>query len=409
MHVTNRQAETLIALLILALGALYFFSFSLSSPVNGLGQGPKELFEQDSRYILDSLIDGGPYRFNPQHHLLYHVIVERGYALVRPFVRQGPDSVYRFLKVFTLLTGLAFLFSLSRLLKELGLSPLPRAGVIVLTGVSVSAWFNFAGFETHSLPLAATVLYILALLRITRKSTFGGREWCLLVGSLAFAVLCRVDLWRLVALSGLLLVAPSLRARRARLAAALATVILLGAAGYVALAKAYFRVPWTQVPSVLAQRMERPSLQKGLMKLDHFKPGPFLRMGRAACVYALAAPVGEQDFRSPLGGMLRRPLSAATLAAVAVVWLAILLAAPGALKRRDLFQGMLWINWVAALVFYTWFDPDEPFLWLLEFLPFFIALLADRVKESGWTAWVVYAVAAVIFAHNAVFFYLPYR
>lgn len=409
MKPTPGQSEAILVLLILTLGALYFFSFELSSPVNGVGRGPRELFEQDSRYILESLLEEKRYAFNPQHHLLYHVLVERSYGLFKPLVGKEPEGVYRFLKVFTLLTGLAFLFALSWTLREMGLSLAPRAGCVALAGVSVSAWFHFAGFETHSLPLAATMLYLGAVFRLVRKGGFGAGGAGLLAGSLVFAALCRVDLWRLTLLTVPLLAAPSLRAHRRWLAAALVAVLVLGGAGYGLLAKLYFGAPWREVPAMLFHRTERASLRPGLMQFRNFTSGGFSKMTRAASFYSLAAPVGKEDFRSPLASVARKPAAWPAFGVVAALWLWVLAGIPGSVKRRDLFGGMLWLHWGVALLFYTWFNPEEPFLWLLGFLPFFILLVADRVRGPGWSAWGPAAAAMVLLAHNTVFFYWPFR
>ncbi len=77
---------------------------------------------------------------------------------------------------------------------------------------------------------------------------------------------------------------------------------------------------------------------------------------------------------------------------------------------RDLFLMLVGAHWLAALAFYTWFDPHEPFLWLLEFLPLLTVLLADAFRPRSAGAWIALGCAPVaIFLHNLCFFYLPYR
>jgi len=56
-------------LVVLLLWLIFAFSFKLSSPVHGQHPTkafPMEVFEQDSKYIIDALVDGEQYPINPQ-------------------------------------------------------------------------------------------------------------------------------------------------------------------------------------------------------------------------------------------------------------------------------------------------------------------------------------------------------
>ena len=63
-------------LVIAALCVLYQQSFVLTSPVDG----PGELFQMDGPHIIASLARQERHPFNPQNHLLYHALVDGGYA-----------------------------------------------------------------------------------------------------------------------------------------------------------------------------------------------------------------------------------------------------------------------------------------------------------------------------------------
>lgn len=101
---------------------IFPFSFKLSSPVHGMSPTkdfPTEVFEQDSKYIIEALVAGERFLYNPQHHLLYHVLTEWGYKAFRPHIHHSPEKVFLFLKGVTVLTGIAFTILLSRLLGEI--------------------------------------------------------------------------------------------------------------------------------------------------------------------------------------------------------------------------------------------------------------------------------------------------
>lgn len=42
--------------------------------------GPWRHSSRDTAHIIDCLAEGKPYPYNPQHHLLYHYLVEHGYS-----------------------------------------------------------------------------------------------------------------------------------------------------------------------------------------------------------------------------------------------------------------------------------------------------------------------------------------
>ncbi len=391
-------------LLILGIGVFFVVCFRLQSPVNG----PHEIFEQDSTYILGSLSDGQPYPYNPQDHLLYHVAVNAGYALIQPWVGASRLAVYRYLKVVTAMTGVAFLLVLRRLLQELDVRASIRAALLLLASVSVSGWFNFSAFETHSLPLAAFAVVLLVLFRLARRSVFGIREAAWLCGALTFAMLCRIEYWGLLALVGLFAFSPAVRPHARRLAGALGTAAVAGIAGMLTLACVYLHVPLREAPARLSARHDRGDLV--ILGTANLQPEPVLQMVRAATLYAFVMPVGPATFRTPLRRTARAPLAAAALVSLLVV-----LGYTGAhlvrrLAARDLFLWWVTAIWVASLAFYTWFDPQEPFLWLLEFLPPTLVCMGDAFKSGGRVATaLLFCTDVLVLASNAVFFWAHYR
>ena len=104
------------ACIILGLCVLYAFGFGPGSPAHSA----LEIFGQDSYYLLESLRRGVIYPWNPQNHLLHHVLVDGGYAVWRRVFGAGGEVAFYYLKSFTVLSGLGFLLALRLLFVELG-------------------------------------------------------------------------------------------------------------------------------------------------------------------------------------------------------------------------------------------------------------------------------------------------
>jgi hypothetical protein len=130
----------------------------------------------------------------------------------------------------------------------------------------------------------------------------------------------------------------------------------------------------------------------------------------ATTVSSVLMPVGPDRFHDPLAGMMSHPLSAVTLIAYSAM-----LGAAGYFTWHSRRRGgpLMWvilINWGVGVFLYVWFNPYEPFLWLLEFLPLLIVVLANAFKDRGRRVWSAVAVVTVLVAlHNTVFFYAAYR
>jgi hypothetical protein len=404
---------------ILCMQLLFAFSFTLPSPVNGYYQhhkehvadGLDEVFDQDSRLIIDSLVEDWHFLFNPQHHLLYHVATEGIYKkVIRPRVHHAPETVYLFLKIFTVLTGAAFMIALSRVLWEMGLPPWPRILLLLLSAVSVTAWFNFSAFETHSLGMAAIALYTLVILRMTVLRRFRLQEQILLGSSLAFLFLCRLDLVRFFAATAFLAVLPGYRPNWRRLTAVLAAALLASSLLYLPLISKYFKVPVSDAPRVLFHREDSARLRKGLGTGNNLTIDNLYRMVLATAVSSVIMPTGPEKFREPLAGASTRPLFAVTLMIYAAMLVRMALALWRDRKDSGAFVAGMLVNWAIGVGLYTWFNPGEPFLWLLEFLPLLVVLMGLWLKQGGRADWGLAGVGtALVLLNNIVYFYLPFR
>ena len=399
-------------LVVLLMGLVFAFSFKLSSPVHGLyptKDFPTEVFEQDSKYIMDALVNGERFRYNPQHHLLYHVLTEWGYKVLRPHIRHRLGTVYVFLKGFTVLTGIAFTILLSRLLWEMDLRLYHRILLLLLSGISVTAWFNFSAFETHSLGMAGIALYLLVILRLTRLGQFRLQEGLLLGVSLVFMLLCRLDLARFFVATALLIPLPRYRAHWRRLGLVLAAALLAGGLLYSSLASVYLNRPLSEMPKTVFHR-DDPDLKTVLGTVRNLTAANLSRMTLATTVSTVIMPIGKRKFVGPLDGIGEHAGAMLTVA----LWVVIILIAGWATWKNRKNSGPLaaciLVNWGVGLMLYTWFNPHEPFLWLLEFLPFLVVFLGNGLKKSGNNVWVLVSIGILfLLIHNVLFFYLPYR
>ncbi len=426
--------QVLEASLLLGFFLFYLFSFSPSSAVNG----PTEIFGQDSVYILKYLDQARPYRWNPQSHLLYHVVVEQGFRVWKIWAGPGIDSTYRYLKFFTALCGLGFLLTMRWLFRELRLSDGASVVLLLLTGVSVSAWFHFAAFETHSLALPMLGLYLVALARMRGRPIRSRGDRLLLIAALVLCGLTRVDLFRFAATSGLLVFLPPVRQRWRTLVVDLAIVGLLAVGGSTLLAKVYFGELHNEAASSALQRHDRGSLKDRLWRVSNLSPGPLWEVGRAVSLYSLLMPVEPSPaqrsffalprydhdplrsdrpkysstglFLQPMLNLADNALSLLALTATLLVFGWTIALTARRIVTGDPFHTLLAAQVIGGWLFYTLFNPFEPFLWIVEFVPFWIAMLADHSRGRDRQHWIGLAALALLVAtHNFFAFYLPFR
>ncbi len=425
----SRIRSALDLLVIAALCLLYLMSFDLTSEVNG----PYELFQADGVYIIGGLGRQIRYPFNPQNHLLYHVLVDGGYALWSHAFGHSADSIYGFLKLFTALTGLAFLLSSRLLLRAMGLDAVGRAVLLGLIGVSVSAWFNFAAFETHALVLPPLALSLLALHWLASSQSPPPRTHLILIASLLACGLARTDGWRFTALVALLPLVPGFRRHTWPILRDVLVVGLLGVVLTLGLTKVYFSVPWDQTIASVTERRDNPAAAHMFGRLENLSAHNLSTMTRAAGVYAFAMPVRADNpddvrqyqqrrakdlglegrhipyFATPLASMRGDLLALVMLVGLAGLLLFTLYECTRKLFYLDPFTVAVALQWGSAWLFFTWWNPFEPFLWTLEFLPLTMVLIAGALKAvRGWAWGLPAVVALLVLVHNTRFFYLTF-
>ena len=404
-----RVLQALEYVTMISLAALYCLSFGIESPVNGLGE-IYELFDQDSRYILQSLAANVPYQWNAQNHLFYHWLTGEAFGLWQHAFGGGMDSAFLFLKSFTAATGLWFLVTLRLFLRAVGLGGVERLVMLLLAGLSMSVWFHFSAFETAGLTMPLCLLFFIAFLRRVRRQDESLPNHLLLVGSLLFALWTRSDQWRLPVAMALALLLPQARGRG--LFIDLVAFAALLPVGYILLASSYFHLPLVQAARKLVERHDRPELAPLLMTRANLTGRDFLRVWRANAFYSHLMPLGEprSPFSSKLTGLLHSPLSLLALVGVGAGLFTTSVRSLRRLAHGDAFHLLLWASWLMGWFFYTWFNPHEPFLWILQFGVLQIVALADTwPKGERWPLVALVAVTILVATHNTVFFWHRYR
>jgi len=431
-------AETFV---IIMLFLFFLSSFDMNSAVHGIKSVPPEIFAQDSFYIFKFLADGVRYQINAQNHLLYHFLLELGHGVWQRLFDPGNESTFRYLKLFTALAGLGFFIAMRILLRELGLALAQRLVLLFFAGVSVSIWFHFSAFETHCLAMPAIVVYLLCLVRLRDRYQRTWVDRVLLIGSLLVIGWTRIDLFRFAAVSTLLPLLPRARLWWRGLIVDLLIAAVVGIAGNAVISSLYFEISLGKATTKSLDRLDRPAVSKKVGKVENINPPNLLIIGRAVTLYSIVMPVeprdpgrgffepptydlnvagwskvGERRFRSlglflqPAGNVFGSALSLLAATGVVLLLLTALGVSVGRIYSGDVLHLMLLAQAAAGWLMYTWFNPWEPFLWIVEYMPIWIVMIAEMLRSKSRLLWIGLAALAVLVAlHNVHAFYLPFR
>jgi hypothetical protein len=421
------------AISIIGIFLFNFYSFELSSPVNG----PGEVFGQDSVYILQSLANHAGYPCNPQSHILYHFLAKAGYKVWEPIWGGGLKSAYLYLKLFTAFFGLLFFISLRALFQQLNLSTFQRVSLMFFSAVSVSIWFHFSAFETHCVAMPALVFYIRALVRIRDNQKRSRMDRILLIGSMLVCGWTRVDLFRFALLTPPLLLLAKAKQHWRTLVIDMFIVCILGLAGNSLLTSLYFcQPPWKTTTRVLA-RWDRPDLKTRMQRVENLSLSQLQTVGRAITLYGILSPVDSRKpekgffsvpeyrldpqnadnqydetklFLMPATNLLKTAISAAALFGIISIFGWAGVCTIRRILKGDLLHCAVALQAVGGWLLYTWFNPFEPFLWVVEFVPLWFAVIAESLSDRPRICWsFLTAVAFFVALHNYFAFYLSFK
>jgi hypothetical protein len=186
-------------------------------------------------------------------------------------------------------------------------------------------------------------------------------------------------------------------------------------------------------------RQDRATLAARLARVENLSLNNLIVVGRAISFYSVVMPVrdpgpaqnspGQSEdpetlppsqrlsgpskqqskpvFGEPLRNLLLSPVGLLALGGVTLVLGRAAVLCLVEASAGHAFHLMLAIQWMTGWLFYTWFNPFEPFLWGAEFMPLHIAAFAAVARGIGWWA-ATAAVALLVAVHNWQHFYLPY-
>jgi hypothetical protein len=298
------------------------------------------------------------------------------------------------------------------LFRSLGLGALERLSLVPVTALSVAAWFHFAAFETSGLTLPAVLGAILLFVRRVREGDVSRRNHVLLVAALLVAFWTRSDQFRLPFALGVVSLLPALRTFRSGLMRDLVVFAVLAPLGYALLTAVYFGVDPVSALSKFAEREDHHGLVEKLMRVENLSPRNLWVMLRAISVYSVVMPLGDQRFPFNTGArwFFPAPLAVAALLATFAFLAATAFRSVQRLRRLDPLHALLWVTWLSGWLFYTWFNPHEPFLWIVQFGILVFVAFADTFRDRPRVhAAVVGGFGLLVVAHNAVYFWLRYR
>lgn len=175
-----------------------------------------------------------------------------------------------------------------------------------------------------------------------------------------------------------------------------------------------------------------------LGRITNLAPWHLTEVGRAVSLYSLVMPVERHPpdrsffappafelklkwrgrgrlpstplFNEPARNMLGAALPLVLLAGAGTMLLWAWYRSFVRLATGDIFHALLIAQAVCGWLFYTWFNPFEPFLWIAEFMHLWIAMIAGHSRDRGFAHWSALALLAVgLGLHNLFAFYLPFR
>lgn len=379
----------------------------------------RRFFDSDGEFITRQFAQGKTFTHN--NHLLYHVaasiLYKSGLAIV---------PAHKFLSVFFGALGVSILYVGGRY--WLGRS-VPAVVAALFVGGSAGYWFFSSSIDTyvpHIASGAAAILAALVCLRTQRVAAYFA-----LGALLGLAFLFRTDGF-LVGVTAIVLFDRP-RAIGPRLAALLAGGILVGLIGYAVLAWLFYGI--SPSGAVAFAFPDRPEMATGMWgRWANVDAGTLWLTFINHALYAVVMPGVDTTRSADLFAAYGPAWSGAIMPLVWTVFLVALIVRAGVSvprhaqisnkERRDhLWLALLAAGWfLPRIVFYTWWDPNDPFLfactslpaiwllWLLALGPQRSETAAERPAQSPfWFRLSAAAFVAALWLHNFLYLILPMR
>jgi hypothetical protein len=365
----------------------------------------RRFFDSDGEFITRQFFQGKTYTHND--HLLYHLLARGLYNLTATPPAHPYDSVpqHRWLSITAGAFGIATLFVFGKCLTR---STLGALAASVMIGGCAGWWFFSATIDTYLPHLGVSVAaFGFALLALKRQKM---SDYFYLGICMGLAFLFRTDAFLLVFLAIVAFADGWIRSGWRLLACAIsgATVGLLG---YAILAHTFYGVPWNDVTSWAFSHTERPGIKKyewGSMTNIQLNTMGLTLANQ--CVYTVILPDLETTRIPNVVAAFHNHFGILVLYAILILAAVIHLI----WKRKWWLLAMILLWIFSRTVFYTWWDPNEPFLFACLSLPALWVLILDFVSSAKRRSdfvriGLVVIVSALIWWNNYHTMILPFR
>ncbi len=413
------RANWHVAAIALALFIGLFFVYWISIP-NHFNEiyNNRLFFDSDGEFITRQFNLGLTFTHN--NHLLYHIAArllnQAGFGVV---------SAHKFLSVFFGALGVSILYLGGRYWTGRSTPALVAA---LFVGGSAGYWFFSSSIDTyvpHIASGAAAIVAALACLRTQRMAAYFAFG-----ALLGLAFLFRTDGFLVAVTAIVLLDRP--RSLWPRLAALLAGGVLVGLIGYALLAWLFYGIPPTG--AIAFAFPDRPEMATGMWgRWANVDAGTLWLTVVNHVLYAVVMPGVDTTRSADLVAAYGQSWVGAIMPVLWTVFLVALIVRaavsvlPGAGTRANRHDrgwlALLALVWfLPRVVFYTWWDPNDPFLFACTSLPAFwlLWLLAldpqrretaaeQRSNDLPWFTLSAAAFVAALWLHNVLHLILPMR
>jgi len=374
----------------------------------------RRFFDSDGEFITRQFKQGSTYTH--QDHLLYHILATTLHASSDyvPGLPKDPVAVHKILSVFFGALGITCLFLFGLMMTK---RLLPSLLAALFVAGSAGYWFFSATIDTYVPSLCFCIVALgLTLKWLTDQSMSTSVT---LGASMGIAFLFRTDGFLLgsLGLAGLGI--------RRRWYAKLLPIVLAGAivsgVGYAGLAHHVYKIDYKDVPSWSRGHLDRREVGEnwGVIKnltLENIKLVLVNQVFYTVFLPGLES-TADPDFCKTMtafryGGLILSAyllflllIVASTIAALVRYW-----------RNRQLTQSLpivLGLSWfISRTLFYTWWNPYEPFLFAVMSIPalwlFCLIFLQEKPHTSlrlgGMTLIVI-----LVWGHNLAHLILPLR
>jgi hypothetical protein len=400
---------TIAFVLFMAFFAVYWYS--IPDEFNTIYSNRK-YFDSDGEFIVRQFSQGKTFTHND--HLLYHILGKAIYshATMFPHIHRNPVEAHKLLSVLFGALGIGFLYLLGLRLSGSSLFALAAA---LLIGGSAGWYFFSATIDTY-IPCLTVSIGALALgfraLREQKTACFAA-----LGVAIGLAFLLRTDSF-LLGVLGIFLWRSGRNFRR-HATALILSGLAVGLGGYFLLAHFAYGIEWGHVPGWCLGALNRPEAQTASLwgtlhnlSFANFKIVLINHISYSLLLPSLVQtrnPQGWQDYFHNATGTIGIVLLTALLVSA-------LLASWRLFRRswrdRDytcqILIPVVTLWFFPRIVFYTWWDPYDPFLFAVMNLPALWLLLiclgswavkAPARLRLGSTVF-VWLAAAVVWLHN---------